>query len=281
MRRVGLAGVVVAAALTAGCTGAPSAPTAGSSVGRSTVAVSTSSAASAPNLVVYQDIPGLTRAVTGRIAADRTAHVRTELSLAGNPSTGSGVIRLDGNSADYDVTTGLPSSPGAAAVNTRLVAAGPDVYANFARTPNGPAQWIRVTGSTPDLFVDLLEDLSTSLRRAADPGVFLALASAGGQLTAADRDTTDGQPTVRYAVHVDVTRAQASGPAGQVAAELLRNGVQQLDFQLWLGAQDRPARLASSQALPDFGPVTGSVSFDNWGQPVSIIAPPANQITTH
>lgn len=281
MCRIGVAGVVVAAALAAGCTGPPSPPPAASSAARPTVSASSSAAASRANPVVYQDIPGLVRAVDGRIAVDRTARIRTEVSIAGNPSTGNGVVRLGGDAADYDVTTALPSSPGAAPVSTRMVAAGPDVYANFARTANGPTRWIRLSGSSRDLFTDLLEDLSTSLRRAADPGVFLALASAGGQLTGSDRDTVDGQSAVRYAVHVDVARAQGAGRAGPVADDLLRNGVRQLDFQLWVGAQDRPVRLASSQAVPDFGPVTGSVSFDGWGQPVSISAPPADQVTTH
>lgn len=293
MRRTGfltVAGFAACAALAAGCSGNTHSSGAGqvpagspsvSAPGSSPASAHPTPSSSAAPPQVHQDITELTRAVQPRIADDKTARISTDLDLAGNKSTGGGVIRYDGNGRlDLDVGTALPDGTGAQAVRTRLVAVGQDTYANFAPANTAPAQWIRLTPNSKDMFTGLLDDLASSLRGAADPQQFLTLAEAGGRLTGSDRERVGDADTVKYAIQVDVAKAQRAARAGAVATELLRNGVQQLDFQLWVGAADRPVRLASSQNLPQFGPVSGKVEFQQWGQPVQISAPPPDQVTS-
>lgn len=275
-----LAGLAAVGALLAGCS--PAAPHPPPPAGPASTGASASSGAptvsSAAPLPERQDLADVARTVHSRITQDRTAAIATDLDLAGNRSTGSGVIRFsDTGLPDLDVTTALPASPGAAAVQTRLVALGPDTYANFARTGTGSAQWVRLSPTGSDLFTGLLDDLTSSLRRAADPQQFLTLAASGGQITATDRDKVDAADAVRYSIHVDVAKAERDPAAMPVARELLANGVAQVDFQLWVGAADRPLRLASSETLPRFGPVTGHVDFTRWGEPVQISAPPVGR----
>lgn len=271
-----LAGLAAVGALLAGCsTAAPHPPPPAGPASTGASAPTTSSVSPLP---VRQDLAELAQVVHARIGQDRTAAITTDLDLAGNRSTGSGVIRFtDAGLPDLDVTTALPASPGAAAVQTRLVAIGTDTYANFARTGAGSGQWVRLSPAGSDLFTGLLDDLTSSLRQAADPRLFLTLAASGGQITAADRDKVDAADAVRYAIHVDVAKAERDPAAMPVARQLLANGVGQLDFQLWIGAADRPLRLASSENLSQFGPVTGHVDFTRWGEPVQISAPPVGR----
>lgn len=279
-----LAAVAMAAVLAAGCSAKSTAPNAPPSAGAGSATGSVSSAttsapsgsASASATPQPKALVELARAVRARIDSDATAMITTQLDLGGNHSTGNGVVRYHPDAQpDLDVTTALPAEPGTQPVPTRLVAVGKDTFANFART-GAPAQWIALSPNGSDLFTGLLDDLASSLRQAADPQQFLTLAEAAGTVTASEKTRVADTDTAHYSIHVDVAAAGRTGP---VAAELLANGVRELDFQLWVDAADRPVQLASSQRLPKLGTIAGQVAFQRWGQPVQISAPPAAQVT--
>ncbi|TVT25223.1 hypothetical protein LWP59_12320 [Amycolatopsis acidiphila] len=216
----------------------------------------------------------------------------TQLGMGGQslPITASGVVDFTGKAAQLTET--LPANAGT--METRFVNG--MVYLQL------PGQLgAQLAGGKPWVSLDLnkiaqqqygasLSELQGSMP--SDPTDALGyLRGASDQVREIGPDTVDGAPTKHYDVTIDLDKATAGRPAqAQQATQKLEQqlGTHTLPAQVWIDDQGRlrkimlderatPPSTAGSTATP--GPVSVSLTetFSDFGTPVNVTAPPADQ----
>lgn len=120
-----------------------------------------------------------------------------------------------------------------------------------------------------------------------DPAKLIQQIAAAGTITRVTHDAVNGVPTTHYAITVDVAKMATSlsgNPAEQQAQrELAEHGVRTVPFDVWVDADNLPVRVVTHVAYAE--PATGqsaqvtvTINYTDWGKPVTITAPPADQV---
>jgi hypothetical protein len=151
-------------------------------------------------------------------------------------------------------------------------------------------------------FAPLLSSLDTLLKQAEsqDPTSGLSLlAGVSGPVTTAGPDTVRGVATTHYRFEVDSAKALAKLPADAQAAIqsfVAQLGITTTPMEAWIDAEGRIRKIhatvdtskaaASPFPLPSGMPATGlpkstevTMELFDYGAPVSITVPPADQVT--
>lgn len=125
------------------------------------------------------------------------------------------------------------------------------------------------------------EQLAAS--QGADPSQGLQyLAGLGGQAKIVGTETVDGVPTTRYSTVVTLAAlTKTSTPAQLAEIKKLFGDKLQLPVDVWIDAEGRARRLDMSMATNSAAlqmTMKMSYKFGKFGEPVSISAPPADQV---
>ncbi|HEY1973708.1 MAG TPA: hypothetical protein VGH89_37560 [Pseudonocardia sp.] len=243
--------------------------------------------ASSGALPRYQSVEQLNQAVTNQLRADRGAtfsndsevHTQPVLSL-----TGSGTLRSD--DAGFAMQTHQQiHTPGSAPTDLWMVML-PDM--SYLRAPPEiiklpPATpWIAVPPGTDSDAGKALGPLVDLVRQSVDPTRLFSPYGSALSLVQAGPEQLDGTPTMHYLVRLDVALGQLQAPGTdtrQVLGRLLAGGLTSMDIQLWLDGQNRLNRIELTAPVPSAGTtVLSKVRYQDWGQPVTITAPAANQL---
>jgi hypothetical protein len=275
-------------AMATGCHRPPADTAAAAQVAASSLAAD----ASAPPrpLPRYQTIPQLSEVLAARMRTDRTASFTDDATVNALPPiqlTGEGTIRIDDNGF-WTQTHQLYSTPGASDSDLWVVLvpgagyfkAPPEVTKLPVARP-----WIAVHPGGTDGATQQIGPLVDAVRQSIDPTRILTPYGDALTLVQASPDQLDSTPTMRYLVRLNVARGQLVTPeAGvkELLGEVLASGVGSMDSQLWLDARNRLVQMAVTAPVPSAGTtVSTRVRYSHWGEPVTIAAPPANQLATN
>ena len=118
--------------------------------------------------------------------------------------------------------------------------------------------------------------------------------SAGGKLTRTSREELNGQQTTHYSARVDTNKiadSQQDPQLKQLMEMVARSGVNNYPIDIWVNNDNLPVRFTTKVPQPDvsgvtgkqakapkIGPTTVTITYSDWGKPVQIKAPPANQV---
>jgi hypothetical protein len=261
VRKTGLTIAVAALALTAcdpgPATGPPetTAPalTAPATDVTQLVAATRSGIAAAPSATFTMD------AVTGTLGKSATGSIRFDGDTRSlTISVDSTEIRLIGKKSYTRVPVGLPGKP--------WVGGDPD-------SPDNPNSAVaRAAGGVVPTFVRL-PDLDHALTAIAR----------GGRIVSAEQTRLRDLPVNHYRLEIDVAKItdlflefmelpMNGKPAKPITAKL--------PAELWLDAAQRPARFTVdlTSGFPQPTTVKGTTDYRDWGDPVEIVAPPADQV---
>lgn len=284
MRRIVPLPVLTLAVLLGGCGEAPN----GS--GAPTGPASTTAPASDAPLPRYISLTELGAATAARQKADRTAKITIVGGLSGQLPrgiSGDGALRFDDAGPAMQITQRIQAGNGAA-LELGLVVL-PD--AAFVRPPANadsalpPGKtWLRVDARSPDPVISQFGQLVQAIRDNADPTKSFAQFGAAVTIVEASEEPLDGVRAVRYKLRVDLAKAaarQADPTIKQSLQQSVQSGLTTLEYTLWLDASNRTMRVSVDQPLPgDQGSFTLDVRYRDWGQPVQIDPPPADQVAT-
>ncbi len=206
--------------------------------------------------------------------------------------TATGVF--DGQEADVtaDVSSvlaavGVPSGSGQVELRYLQENGDPVVYVNVpslaAELPGG-ATWVRLDLEQVGKQVGV--DVSQLIGEAtANPADILALLQASGQVQSLGSETIDLVPTTHYRALIELDKVAGSvgGALGQsLAARLSAPGMPtSIPVDVWIGADGLVRRASIDENLPAAGGTTdvqAQVDISNYGTPVSVTAPPADQV---
>jgi hypothetical protein len=147
--------------------------------------------------------------------------------------------------------------------------------------------WIKIDpndSSNPanQFFVSLIN----SIKENADPSQMIKNLEAGGTLTGTDTEQLNGQSTTHYKITVDIDKMianQTDPTMKQLLGMAEQQGLKNYPVEVWLDAHGLPVQTTIDMPALSGAPGSGGVStltYTNWGAPVTIAAPPADQVGT-
>ncbi|GAA1561839.1 hypothetical protein GCM10009678_50910 [Actinomadura kijaniata] len=167
---------------------------------------------------------------------------------------------------------------------TEAVVSGGVIYTRVDGQEQRPGKpWVRLSrqdASNPELgpFAKLLTSLVDQVERtlgelSADTG--LTVVRHGTFKGEPTSETVDGTPTRRY----QGTTKTADLKGGDKGVEALTGlGLKEIGWTLWVDDKGLPRKFEAGLATPQGMNVRQSVTYRQWGDPVSITVPPADKV---
>jgi hypothetical protein len=264
-RRLVVVAVLCPAIAVAGC----STSGAGHPSGNNT----TSTTSASPTLPPATDAAGLAELLRRGISSVSSVHLVLNVTTPSQTVNGEGDAKLaDAALKALDITEQLGSGD----KRRLLIVDQPgESYAQIGGTANPTGKpWLLIT---PDSTNPTARNLAASLdavRRSASFDHFSALASAARSVTLAGKESINGTPVDHYSIEVDVAKLPNETPSRQ---PLLAAGIATLPLELYVDGQGRPVK--ATQDLTVQGQhTTTAITFSKFNEPVSITAPPPDQV---
>ena len=234
----------------------------------------------------------IVRAAPAKSQNAKTAKIAVTTEAAGKTVTADGTTDFAAKKVQLSMDTaslGLPGGGG----KLDIMTIGTDAYVKIPPGLAGPAS--QLLGGKPFLKIDMQAvgesqglDLS-ALEQGADPaGQLDYLKGAANDVKEAGTESIRGVKTTHYKATIDLNKAEASmTPAQRKATDALKQktGITTIPVEVWVDAQGRARRMWSrvdmtkaSGAAASVGYVTTTIEFYDYGTPVQITAPPADQV---
>ena len=274
--RLALAGLAGAVAIGLSACGGPGTPaSAGSATSLAGPAGSASSSAPKPSSsdssapAATPSLAELATRVTAAEKAKGTARM-VSTSSGADGARATGAVRFRGSGMDFAVTTK------AAGRTVQMVFIGGAMYMNVGEKYQGKG-WLRIAPGGSDPLSKTLGPLLTQLGTSLDLKTQLT-GSKDSKITGATRAELGGVPATRYAMVTSekALLAQfdkiATTPQMRKALRSQFKGAH-AESVLWIGDDDLPLRVDSRVVGGNAPGATSSVSYSDWGKPVSIRVP--------
>ncbi|WP_409490431.1 hypothetical protein [Amycolatopsis sp. cmx-11-12] len=155
--------------------------------------------------------------------------------------------------------------------------------------------YVKISADGQDPISQLLGKMMSKAVKESDPSRTIEQISKAGKITKSDQVELNGEQTNHYVVEIEVEKAMAL-VVGDLGVPLPAEVLKQLDAklkgknitiptELWLNADQLPVQVVSDQTAfvkamgaPGDGVAKTTVKYTDWGAPVNITAPPADQV---
>jgi hypothetical protein len=123
-----------------------------------------------------------------------------------------------------------------------------------------------------------------SIKQNADPSQMIKNLEAGGTLNGTDTEQLNGQSTTHYKITVDIDKMianQTDPTMKQLLGAAEQQGLKNYPVEVWLDGHGLPVQTTINMPSLSGAPGSGGVStvtYSNWGAPVTITAPPDDQV---
>ncbi|MBV9650131.1 MAG: hypothetical protein JO296_08330 [Pseudonocardiales bacterium] len=260
---------LVAAAMVCLAIAVPSCSTSGHPSGASATSISSAGPAS-PGPT---DAAGLAGLLHRGISSVSSVHLALNVTSPGQTINGEGDAKLaSGTLQALDITEQLGP-----AGKRRLLIVDQATYAQVPEAANQASKpWVLVTRDSPNPAVRNMATSLEAVRKSASLDHFSTFASAAQSVQLVGKESLNGSPVTHYLVNVDVAKLPENTPGRQ---PLLGAGVTTLPIELYVDDQGRPVK--ATQDITVQGQRTSTViAFSRFNAPVSISAPPSDQVST-
>lgn len=266
MRRVLVPLAAATAVVLAGCASTTSGQ---GSVGSGCAAASSTSAPTSPT-----DAQGLGALLQQGSASVTSAHIELDVNAAGQDITGAGDEKLNcGKLTDLDLDETIPGGVG----DLELIITGGKTYAKLPTSINPTNKpWVLITANSSNSTVRQLAGSLQSTESSASISSSTAFVEAASSVKNNGPETVNGTATTHWSVVVDPSKLPNSNPG---KAALVQAGLTSLPVELYVDSQGRPVRVTENFTTQG-QQVSTRVDISNYNQPVSISAPPADQVGT-
>lgn len=229
-------------------------------------------------------------------SSKNSAHVTMAMNVGGMGAiNATGDMKFDGAQSAEQMTMTLPGMG-----DMQMIVIGTTTY---MKIPTDLAGLAGGTGasSKPWTKIDLSgnDALSKSLGSTAgladqtDPTQLIKKIAQAGTITNVTQDTVDGAPATHYSITVDVQKmlTTMTGSADDTEKQALSQlGLKTMPFDIWVNSDNLPVKITTDMAFSGSAMGAGgagtptqvdvTVNYTNWGEPVNIQAPPADQVGT-
>jgi hypothetical protein len=229
--------------------------------------------------------------------------------LGSQVKTVSDLSNLVGNSVEQATTVQVTMKSGVGTTTGSIKFGDPVAEKMTLDTPNGSEQvllvdnvfymqipgmqdvtdkpWIKIDpNDSSNPASQIFAALVNSIKENADPSQMIKNLEAGGTLTGTDTEQLGGQSTTHYKITVDVDKMianQTDPTMKQLLGMAEQQGLKNYPVEVWLDGHGLPVQttidMPSLSGAPGSGGVS-TVTYTDWGAPVTITAPPADQVGT-
>lgn len=268
--------------------------------GGAAVAIGLAGCGGAAGTTTFDSAQALVRTVSDQTSAAQTAAIGMQISFGDMRLTGQGAARFAGPDTALRMTMHVMGK------TTQVRVVDQVVYLKLPEgvpspVPSG-ASWLKIGAQMPGM-----SELFADLGQRADPSRVLRRIKEAGTITRTERTELGGQPVTHYWIQLDLGKLAGMYPA--LMAERMPEGMlralrgQTLPMQLWLNSEQLPRKVTVDmsemmQALfrsirqQEGSPLAGmvdefqrmfsdlsvTVTYSDWGEPVHISAPPADEV---
>jgi hypothetical protein len=214
-------------------------------------------------------------------AAANTASYHLDMSVAGVDVGGDGQFQLAGTNTKIQMNMSTPIG------QIQAVIVGGTMYMKLPQGLLHTAKpWVKFDANGTDPVSKELSALTSQEQQNLDPTKMLTMIAPFATITGTHQTTVGGASATEYSISVDTTKMLHSNIVTPEMRSLLNNSNVQLpaklNYQVWLNSADLPVKFVVVEpvSVPGSGAqtVTVSMTYTNWGQPVTIQAPPAGQV---
>jgi len=230
---------------------------------------------------VTGEVANLAKSIGDNTVEKNSAHMVFTGGAGGQQVTGEGDIQFGKSDTAVRMDMTTPTGP-----MTMVLTDGVLYLKPPTEVAPGKA-WVKIDSTSDGPVAKALGSLTQQLRNNADPRRTLAQFQTAGSITATKSEDLNGVPTTHHTITVDVRKlveAQQDPTFKKAMTEAVDGGLKDFPVDVWLDEQDLPVRIALAMPAPD--PATGKttqatvqVDYSAWGAPVTIDAPPADQVT--
>lgn len=209
-----------------------------------------------------------------------SVHLDMNMQAGGQAITATGDLKFAGKQTAAHLTMTL-----GAAGSMEMVLLNGTLYMKLPAGVNpGAKPWISfdTNGSSPAAKA---LGSTAELGQQSDPSQLLDKIKAAGTITGVTHEQLNGQDTTHYSITVDVHKLIAQSTTADAQKQALSKlNLTTMPFELWVNSDNLPVKITTKLAVG--ASATGSaptlvsvtVNYTKWGQPVTIAAPPADQV---
>jgi hypothetical protein len=244
-----------------------------SDTGQPSKGAATTTTSAVPPSPAATDAAGLATLLHQGVSSVNSLHLTLNVSTGNQVIKGEGDTKLaDGTLQALDITEEVGS-----AGRVRLIVADGKTYVQLPATMNQSGKpWVLVSRDSSNPTVRTMATLIQSVQSAASPSQITAFTSAARRVTLVGNEPLDGTQVNHYSIDVDVDKLPNTLPGRQL---LLGAGLTSLPVELYVDGEGRPVKV--TQDLTVRGQRSSTViTLSKFNEPVSISAPPADQVAT-
>ena len=274
MRKAGIALSAFALALTLGACGNDGG-SGGSSSGN------TGGDSGGGGSVAAASLADLAKSIGDQTAETNTAHMKLSADAAGQKLTGEGDLRMAADNAAMSMDMTTPEG------TMSMVLLDNIFYIKLPQELEPGKSWLKIDANDKsNPMAQALGGMTEQMSKNADPRATLEQFEKAGEITDTKEEELNGKQTTHYTITVDVEKLAANqeDPTMKSAMDqAIQSGLKDFPVDVRIDEDDLPVRFTMDMPTPN--PATGKtesvnmqIDYTDWGKPVDITAPPADQI---
>lgn len=245
----------------------------------------------------FTEPASLVSAATASTEEKKSAHFTMDMNMGMMSATGEGQGLFDGENSKMAMTmTTDMSALGQGSMDMEMRMLGQTVY---MKLPNMPG----MDKSKPWIKMDLDQmsgasgmDMSKMMEQ-NDPTKALEMLKDSGEIKSTEESEVNGVPATKYTIDVDVEKLMSRyGNGMEQMFDAQKMKLDALPVDVWISKEQLPLKFrmnmgefmnsaveSSGQKMPkgmNFDNAHVSMTYSDWGEPVTVEAPPASQVSS-
>ena len=234
---------------------------------------SSSSPATPSAAATATDAAGLQTVLRSGATSLKTAHLDMTVDAAGQSLTASGDEKLSGGKLK---AMDLSEQIGTAGT-IRIVIVDGKTYAQLPQSAGTTAKpWVLVTTDSTNPVVASMASTLQSVQQSASVDQYSAFAQAAVGVVPQGAEKVGEASTTHYSLTVDVSKMPDTVTGRQA---LISAGITTLPIELWVDGKGRPVKMTEQLSVQGQS-VSTVVTLSRFDEPVTVTAPPADQVST-
>jgi hypothetical protein len=243
----------------------------------------------AGKISLFSDPLQLVAAAKAGTDKSKSSKFSMEINAAGQSIKASGSARYDGDN------TAMTMSMDMAGETMDMILVDKVTYLKLPESQRAQIgstkPWLKISADGTDPVSKALGPILTKAAADNNPSQTLDKISKAGTITKSEQVQLDGQPTSHYTIDLDFSKmldelAGLMGATGEQAKSQLQGKDLHVPTELWLNSDQLPvqtvmdmSKVMSTLGAGAQGDATTTVKHTDWGSPVDIQAPAADQVT--
>ncbi|SFB61932.1 hypothetical protein SAMN05216266_12938 [Amycolatopsis marina] len=225
----------------------------------------------------------LVRAASAQTEKSKSSKFTFEMDMAGQKFSGNGEGLYDGDNTAMSMNMDVQGQTMEMRIVDKVLYM--KMPAQAGMTADGKP-WVKITPGGDDPISKSMGDSFDQMAEQNDPSKTLEQIEKAGTITNTEQVELNGEQTTHYSVELDMKKLAEQMPdsPNAKAVEQMQGKIDTLPMELWLNSDQLPvqivmdmSKIAEAAGQPQAGGQM-TMKYTDWGAPVDVEAPPADQV---